>query len=67
MDKKSIGQKLKRFRLEKNETLEDVASALNVTKAAISRYENGDIIPSDEVKIKYSKHFKRTVQYLFFT
>lgn len=66
IDSKAIGKRLKEFRLKNNETQEQLAKALDVSKGAISMYELGERIPNDDIKIKYSKHFNRTVQYLFY-
>ena len=54
------------MRTARGETLEDVASALGLTKQSVSMYENGKRMPSDSVKIKYAEHYHRTVQHIFF-
>lgn len=66
MDAKRIGERLQMFRIEKGESQEDVAKELGLTPSAVSQYETGLRIPSDEIKIKYSQHFDKTVQSLFY-
>ena len=48
----TIGERLKALRKEKDLTLEDVARSLDISRANISKYENGDItnIPSDRIE-----------------
>lgn len=48
----TIGERLKALRKEKDLTLEDVAKSLDISRANISKYENGDItnIPSDRIE-----------------
>ena len=45
---------------------EEVASAIGVSLSAITMYENGERIPSDETKIKLAEFYNKTVQELFF-
>lgn len=48
----NIGEKLKALRKERKLTLEDVSRNLDISRANISKYENGDItnIPSDKIE-----------------
>lgn len=66
INSKSTGEKLRSLRLKKGETQQELANAIGVTDAAISQYELGQRVPSDEVKIKIAKHYGRTVQFIFF-
>jgi len=63
---KNVGEKLKKLRLAKGETQEELAKVLGVSKAIISMYELGERNPSDQMKRKYAEHFNRTVGFLFF-
>jgi len=65
IDAKIIGANLKQLRGTK--TQQEVATAVGVTTMAISQYENGDRIPRDEIKIKLSKYFDKSVEELFFS
>jgi len=46
------GERIKKLRIEKGITQSDMAKALNTTKQAISKYENGIVtnIPSDKIE-----------------
>lgn len=67
LDSDSIAGKLVKLRNEKNVSQTQVAETLGLTRAAISQYETGQRIPSDEIKIKLSNYYGVTVQELFFT
>lgn len=62
--RKEIGERLRKLRGD--ESREVVAIAAGVTSQAISNYESGIRIPSDDVKCKLANHFKRTVQEIFY-
>ena len=49
----NIGEKLKALRKERKLTLEDVSRSIDISRANISKYENGDIsnIPSDKIEL----------------
>lgn len=64
MDSITIGKNLKELR--GNMTLKEVASATNLTVAAISNYENGIRIPQDDIKIRIANFYNVTVGSLFF-
>ena len=59
-----IGAKLRSLRGNKPQS--EVASALGVTTVAISQYERGDRVPNDEMKVKISSYFNKSVEELFF-
>ena len=61
---KVIGERLKTLRGERTQS--DVANAVGVTIMAISQYERGERIPSDEMKLSLAKYFNTTVEELFF-
>ena len=67
LDSDSIAGKLVKLRNEKNVSQTQVAETLGLTRAAISQYETGQRIPSDEIKIKLSNYYGVTVQEIFFT
>lgn len=64
MDNKIMAETLRRLRGKK--TLEEVANAVNISKSALSKYENGDRVPRDQVKKKLADYYGKTVQYIFF-
>lgn len=65
MNNKEMAQKLKELRGSR--TLEEVASAVGITAAALSHYEQGIRVPRDSIKIRLAKYYKRSVQHIFFT
>ena len=44
-DSKDFGERLKHYRLKKGLSQENIATSLNKTKATISRYESGEVLP----------------------
>lgn len=63
-DRKKIGQRLKTLRGSRS--LEDVANALEVTPMAVSLWERGERMPSDDMKVKIAAYYKKSVMALFF-
>lgn len=64
MDKKKIGDNLATLRGEK--TLKEVASDLGISISALTMYENGHRIPRDEIKVKLSNYYGKSVEAIFF-
>ena len=64
MDKKAIGEKLRRLRGEK--TLDTVAQIVGITPSALSNYENGIRIPRDEIKVRLAGYYNMSVKSIFF-
>lgn len=67
MKPEKIALNLIALREKKGVTQAEVASALGLTRAAISQYESGSRIPADEIKIKIADYFGTTVQDIFYT
>ena len=65
MDKTIIAERL--IKLRGNKTQKEVAEAVGVAQSTYAMYELAQRIPSDDVKIRISKYFKKTVQSIFFT
>lgn len=65
MNKQKIAQNLRDLR--GNRSREEVAMNCGITAQAISMYENGARVPSDDIKIKLAAFFKKTVQDIFFS
>ena len=53
-------------KLRGDRTVDEVASAVGVTKQAISNYENNVRVPRDKIKVKLAEYFKTTVEEIFF-
>ncbi len=56
--KKSLGEILKKYRMENKMTQEFVAEALGVSRQAVSKWENGTSDPSTSNLISIAKLFK---------
>lgn len=48
------------------ESRQSVADAIGISLSALQMYETGQRRPRDEVKVKLAKHYRTTVQDLFF-
>lgn len=65
LDKKLIGNRIKKERNNIGLTQEELAQKLGLNnKSSISQYENGDAIPSDDIKFEMSKIFNCSIDYL---
>lgn len=62
--KELIGERLRKLRGSR--TLDDVAKAVGVTPMAVSLWERGERIPGDDMKVKLSQYYKRSVTSIFF-
>lgn len=66
MDKVKAGKILRQLRIERGETLEYTSSAVGISRSALAMYEQGNRSPRDEIKVKLSKHYGKTVEEIFF-
>ena len=66
MDAVRIGRILKSLKKKKNETMEQLSGAINISASAIAMYETGKRIPRDEIKIRIAEHFRKPVEFIFF-
>lgn len=64
MNKQAIAERLVKLRGKKSR--ETVAKACGISISALAMYEQGERIPRDDIKIKLSKYYKRTVDFIFF-
>lgn len=64
VDRKRIGKKL--VELRGTRTQKEVAQAINVCQSTYSMYENGERLPSDEVKKRIAEYHKCSVQFIFY-
>ena len=60
-----IRENIKKLRLERNQTLEEVGKSIGTSKQTIQRYENGEItnIPYDKIEL-LAKHFNVSPAFL---
>lgn len=64
MNREEIGKRLRNLRGSRS--LEEVANALHVTPMAVSLWERGERVPTDNLKIKIAAYYKRSVTSIFF-
>lgn len=64
VDRKRIGKKL--VELRGTRTQKEVAQAINVCQSTYSMYENGERLPSDDVKKRIAEYHKCSVQFIFY-
>lgn len=65
IQKETTGMMLRKLRGDN--TQEEIASALGITKSSWAMYERDERVPRDEVKIRIANFFGKTVQELFYT
>ena len=66
IDAKVIGQRLLQLRNNLNKTRKDVAEACGISVSALTMYEIGKRIPRDEIKIRLSNYYKKSITSIFF-
>lgn len=59
-----LGEKIKELRIEENLSQKQLAEKLNVTQAAVSKYESNAKHPSYEVLVAIADFFDTTTDYL---
>lgn len=65
IDAQTIGERLRALR--GNRTQKEVGDAIGVTAMAISFYERGERVPTDDMKVALAQYFSSTVEAIFFT
>ena len=66
MEYKTVGNNLRRFRLEADLTQERVAEAIGVTRQTVIAMEKGNYVPSVLLALMSAKLFGRSVEELFY-
>lgn len=64
MNNNIFGKRLKMLREEAHMSRAELALQLNTSLSAISQYETGNRVPSDEIKIYIAKIFNVSLDYL---
>lgn len=64
MNAQEIGKRLRELRGER--TITEVAEALNISQSTISMWETGERIPRDEMKVKLSLYYGKSIEEIFF-
>lgn len=65
MDTIAVGKRLTELRGDRSQ--ERVARDNNLSLSAYTKYERGERIPRDEIKIRLAAYYQKTVQEIFFT
>lgn len=65
IDAQTIGERLRALR--GNRTQKEVGDAIGVTAMAISFYERGERVPTDDMKVALAQYFNSTIEAIFFT
>lgn len=63
---RKLGNKLKRLRIESGMSRRQLADMFGLTVSAVGMYEQGRRTPSDDIKVKYSMLFDKSIDELFF-
>lgn len=63
---RKLGNKLKRLRIDAGLSRKQLADMFGVTVSAVGMYEQGRRTPSDDIKVKYSMMFDKSIDELFF-
>lgn len=64
MESKTVGKKLRELRGLKSKA--EVAKAIGVSISSYIKYERNERTPSDDVKKRIAKYYKRSVGHIFF-
>ena len=64
MDAIAMGKRLTELRGDRSQ--ERVARDNNLSLSAYTKYERGERIPRDEIKIRLASYYQKTVQEIFF-
>lgn len=64
MGNEAFSKKIKKLRMEKGLSLEQLATALGINKSRASMWESNGTVPRDEVLIAISKYFNVSIDYL---
>lgn len=64
MDPITVGKRLTELRGDRSQ--ERVARDNNLSLSAYTKYERGERVPRDEIKIRLAAYYQKTVQEIFF-
>ncbi len=59
-----IGERLKLLRAQRQESQQDVCTAINIEQSTLANYENNKRIPKLEILLKIAEHYNCTIDYL---
>ena len=64
MSRTVFGDRIRKLRLNNNLSMEELACALNVTKSRINMWENGNVVPRNDLLLRLSTYFNVSTDYL---
>lgn len=64
--RETTGEKLRKLRAQRGETLRTVAARIGITCQAMQNYETDKRVPRDDIKKKIAEYYGTTVGLLFF-
>ena len=64
MEKTNFGRRIKKLRIDKGYSMQELANQLGVTKSSINMWENSNSIPKDNILIALSNIFDVSIDYL---
>lgn len=64
LNNKEIAKKL--IKLRGDRSREIVANSCKISTSALAMYEQGERVPRDDIKIRLSKYYGCSVEYIFF-
>ncbi len=64
MRENTLGERLKRLRIQKGVTQKNFADALNVSPSAVSKWENGQNVPDMEMLLAIARYYGKSLEEL---
>ena len=65
--KEEIGRRIKKLRMKRGLSVNDLGKILGISPAAVSYYETGQRTPRDKIKVRFAKFFDVDIKDFFFT
>ena len=64
MEKTNFGRRIRKLRIDKGYSMQELADELGVTKSSVNMWENSNSIPKDNILIALSKMLNASIDYL---
>lgn len=64
MENSIFGQRIKKLRVDRGYSMEELAQIIGTTKSSVNMWENGGSIPRDNILIELSSVFDVSIDYL---
>ena len=66
MNKQAFGERLRKLRMDRGLSLQQLAGRIGVTKSMVSFYESGERLPSYDVLFEMCKALDTSVEYMLY-